>query len=674
VAFLSSNPVFTEPDVLALSERLKRALNAARMVSWDWDLKTGRILYSDNAPDVLGISPDLAGMGWSAVHRDDAATLQGIVEEAIASQRDYVAKVRFNRPDNGALRWVEIRGSIICESGTPARISGIMLDVTDREERKAAEEAFRLREQRFRRIVSQSVAVAETKPDGHFTVVNDQFCRMTGYTRKELVQLRRTDITHPEDLPAYLEKFTRCNENLRPFEMEKRYIRKDGSVIWVHNSVAPVTGEDGRVDSIVTISIDISAQKAAEHELRVHHTELEFQNEELRLAREQLEASRARYFDLYDHAPVGYLTLSADGMIVEANLAAASLLGVARSMLPGLRLSRFLLKGDEDTYYFLFRNLSKTGRSQTCEVRITKGDGAPFWARLDATVAPDADGVPACRVVISDITERKHAEESLRQSEENLRRLLDQVREMNLGLERRVEERTRALQEANRELEAFGYTVSHDLRAPLRTLQGFSQALLEDYMTTLPPKGRGYLERIGVAAARMDELIQDLLMYSRISRAELRLEPLELSSVVRGACRQLQGVIEESHANVDLAPLPRVCGHRATLVQMFANLLSNSLKFVAPGERPSIRISAEQRGDTVRVWVVDNGIGIEPEHRERIFKVFQRLHGLEKYPGTGIGLAIVRRGAERLGGAAGVESGRGRGSRFWVDLKAAGDQ
>jgi PAS domain-containing protein len=171
---------------------------------------------------------------------------------------------------------------------------------------------------------------------------------------------------------------------------------------------------------------------------------------------------------------------------------------------------------DQDAYYHLIKNLSRTARPQICELRMIKQGAEPFWARLDATTSVDQDGVPGWRVVISDITQRKLAEVSLRQSEENLRSLLDQVREMNVSLERRVEERTRALQEANRELEAFGYSVSHDLRAPLRTLQGFSQALLEDYMAELPPKARKYLERIGVAAARMDELIQDLLIYSRL--------------------------------------------------------------------------------------------------------------------------------------------------------------
>jgi PAS domain S-box-containing protein len=569
VAFLPKQ-ILAEPTVKALSERLNRALNAARMVAWEWDLKSGRILYSGNAPDVLGISSHEAEMSWAAVHPDDLATLRGIVNEAVAGHREYVARVRFIRPDNGALRWLEIRGNVICESGTPASITGVTLDVTDRE---AAEQTLRRTEE----IVTERKAAEEA--------------------------LRRS-----------------------------------------------------------------------EHELRVHQTELELQNEELRLARERLEASQARYFDLYDLAPVGYLTLSEGGMIREANLKAASLLGVPRNALPNRPLSRFVFKDDNDAYYLFINSLAKTGSPQACELRMTKQDTAPFWAQVDATASVDQDGTPGWRIVISEITGRKQAEESLRQSEERLRAVVEQVREMNVGLERRVEERTRALQEANRELEAFGYSVSHDLRAPLRTLQGFSQALLEDYVAELPPKARGYLERIGVAAARLDELIQDLLTYSRLSRAELRLEPLDLSGVVREACQQLQAVIEESRATVEVGPLPVVRGHHGTLVQIFANLFSNSLKFVSPGERPAIRISAEPRGSMVRVWIADNGIGIEPEHQERIFEVFQRLHGLETHPGTGIGLAIVRRGAERLGGAAGVESEPGRGSRFWVDLKPAEDK
>jgi signal transduction histidine kinase len=272
----------------------------------------------------------------------------------------------------------------------------------------------------------------------------------------------------------------------------------------------------------------------------------------------------------------------------------------------------------------------------------------------------DADGQVAGVVgVARDITERKSAEE--------------EVRRLNQILEHRVAERTRQLADANAELQDFASSIAHDLRAPLRTMRGFSQALVEDYGETLDETACDYLNRVADGAARMDVLIQDLLTYSRISREELTLEPLGLDHAVGEALRQLGEMLRGAGAEVQVEePLPRMLGHRAVLAQVLANLISNAAKFVAPGTGPEIRIRTERlAGGRLRLWVEDNGIGIAPEHQARIFQVFQRLHGMAEYAGTGIGLAIVRRGAERMGGSAGVVSEPGRGSRFWVELEEA---
>lgn len=251
-------------------------------------------------------------------------------------------------------------------------------------------------------------------------------------------------------------------------------------------------------------------------------------------------------------------------------------------------------------------------------------------------------------------------------------RLSERVKRQAMELEQRVQERTRELEAANQELDAFSYSISHDLRAPLRAMQGFTEALLEDYGEHLDSTGLNYAQRIVAASHRMDALIQDLLAYSRLSRTEVRLDPVNVETMVDEVCGQLATELKDRGATVTVdRPLARVLAHRTVFGQVLANLLTNAVKFVAPDTPPRVRIWTERRGDWIRLGVEDNGIGIEPEHRERIFRAFERLHGVEQYPGTGIGLAIVQKGIARLGGQVGVESTLGQGSRFWVELRSA---
>lgn len=224
-------------------------------------------------------------------------------------------------------------------------------------------------------------------------------------------------------------------------------------------------------------------------------------------------------------------------------------------------------------------------------------------------------------------------------------------------------------QEISAEMDAFTYSVSHDLRAPLRAIRGFSQAVTEDYGSRLDEAGRDYLVRMAHAADHAEQLIQDLLQYSRLGRAALTLEPVRLDAAVRQALEGLAFEIQAAGASVDVRkPLPQVLAHPPTLQQILACLLSNALKFVAPGVKPRIEVWAASGGRGVRLWVRDNGIGIASAHFQRIFKVFERLHGAETYPGTGMGLAIVAKGAARMGGTAGIDSMLGKGSKFWIEL------
>ncbi len=251
--------------------------------------------------------------------------------------------------------------------------------------------------------------------------------------------------------------------------------------------------------------------------------------------------------------------------------------------------------------------------------------------------------------------------------------MVHRVGEAQQGLEQRVRERTVELEERNEELETFAHTISHDLRAPLRAMHGFSQALIEDYGGRLDTTGQGYAQRVVTAASRMDLLIQDLLAYSRISRADIDLASVDLNEVARDALGQLESDLSATGGSVNVASeLPAVIGHRPTLVQAVVNLVGNGLKFVPHGRTPSVRVRADKSNGVMRLWVEDNGIGIDSAHHERVFGIFQRLHQNEDYPGTGIGLAIVRKSVERMGGRVGVESASGHGSKFWIELRLAG--
>jgi len=250
----------------------------------------------------------------------------------------------------------------------------------------------------------------------------------------------------------------------------------------------------------------------------------------------------------------------------------------------------------------------------------------------------------------------------------------EEMRRINAELEERVRGRTAELEAAVGEMESFTHAVAHDLRAPVRALHGLSDLLLEDFADQpLNAEGRGYLQRMRDVSERMDRLMVDLLTYSRLSREEIPKEPVETLSLVCETLMLMTEALKTRNAHIDIEEGgATVLANRALLSQMLMNLISNAIKFVAPGVAPSIRVFAERRPGWVRLSVGDNGIGIAPEYFERIFGVFQRLNRQEDYPGNGLGLALVRRAALRMGGRVGVHSTPGKGSTFWFELPEAG--
>jgi signal transduction histidine kinase len=303
---------------------------------------------------------------------------------------------------------------------------------------------------------------------------------------------------------------------------------------------------------------------------------------------------------------------------------------------------------------------------------IIKGYGAGAVDYLSKPCNPDilrskvavfVDLYRKTRALEAEILERRQAEE--------------RVRDLNELLSVRVAE----LGRANEELEAFSYTVSHDLRAPLRAMQSFATLLDEECGERVGPEGQEFIRRIVASAHRLDRLIRDVLNYGKVSRGELLLESVNLDQLVPEILRSYLEFQPPSAQVSVTTPLPVVQGNVAALTQVIANLLGNAVKFVGPGVKPQVRIWAElvpsqdadppsaQTWEYVRVWFEDNGLGIAAENQQRIFQMFQRLHHQDQFEGTGVGLAIVRKAVERIGGKVGVESAPGQGSRFWVELR-----
>lgn len=284
---------------------------------------------------------------------------------------------------------------------------------------------------------------------------------------------------------------------------------------------------------------------------------------------------------------------------------------------------------------------------------------------FNARIIQQKKSSPALVIALEDITARKEAEEKLAQSNHELQKL-------NNDLEKRVEDRTRELHASNKQLEGFCYSIAHDLRAPLRAMAGFGATLQSDFGPQLGERGRAYLDKIVSSSAQMDGLIHDLLEYGRFTTVEFEKKPVDADEILSTVIDNIQPLISEKQAQVERkGKLPTISGHKVVLEAAFTNLIMNALKFVPPKTVPVITVWSEACDQQIRIWIADNGIGIDQRYHQKIFEVFQRLHSQEAYPGTGIGLAIVRRALQRIDGDVGVESELGKGSRFWIGVQRA---
>jgi PAS domain S-box-containing protein len=382
-------------------------------------------------------------------------------------------------------------------------------------------------------------------------------------------------------------------------------------------------------------------------------------------SRSAMRASEIRYRRLFEAARDGILILDPDSRkITDANPFMTELLGYSHEELLGRELWEIGLLKDEEASQAAFREVQEKHFIRYEDLPLQSKTGQHHEVEFVSNLY-DEDGRYVIQCNIRDITERKRAEHALLDAKKEISRHA-------ANLEGVVAERTGQLQETIGELEQFSYSVSHDMRAPLRAMQSFASYLADEYANKLDEQGVNYLQQIMRSAVRLDRLIQDVLSYTKILHANLPMAPVDLDRLVRDIAETLpngQPIRPEIQIK---GPLPKVMGNEALLAQCVSNLLSNGAKFVARGTTPHVEISAETiEGGCIRVCFKDNGVGIAAENHTRIFRLFERIHPATEYEGTGIGLTIVRKAVERMGAQVGVESDVGTGSNFWIQLKKA---
>jgi PAS domain S-box-containing protein len=525
--------------------------------------------------------------------------------------------------------------------GPAGGISGAVMVFHDVTARRRAEEARRQSEERFRVIFDRAaIGIVVTDLDGSLVEMNEKFAGMLCYSVGDLKKLRLHDITHQDDLPeleARLQNLT--GGRIADFSIEKRCLRKDGSLIWTLTNVALLTDPEGTPRRFIGVVEDITARK-------------------------QLEEAHTRLAAVVESSDDAIVSIDLDTIIHTWNAGAERMLGYRAAEIIGKSVTILLPPENVDEEQAILDKLTRGERIEHYETIRVRKDGVRLNISLSVSPILNAAGkIIGASKIARDITEKKRAEADLREAQEKLRQHASQ-------LEKQVAERTAHLRETIAELESFSYSISHDMRSPLRAMQGYADALLEDYEPQLDETAKTHLRRICRAASRLDLLIQDVLAYSRVAKGDIRLQKVDLEEVIREVIHNFPA-LQPPKARTTVKPLPLVLGHEGYLTQIVSNLLGNAVKFVSRGTVPEITIRSEVEGELVRIWFEDNGIGIAPEHYERIFQIFGRVYSEKVFEGTGIGLAVAKKAAERLGGSLGVVSELGKGSRFFLILRRA---
>jgi len=493
------------------------------------------------------------------------------------------------------------------------------LDIT---QMKESEEAIRESENKYRTLFEQSSdAIFLLDIESKVIDFNPRSVELLGYAAKELKGMNLALLIHPDDLAA--KDHSKAIEELsegKTVYAEYRIKKVDGTYIPIELSVRQI--DENR---FLNIARDITERKKAEEEIKNYNRKL---------------------VDILEHMSDAFVALDRNWCYTYMNEKAAKIFNRNAKEMIGKHIWTEFPEGVGQPFHLNYE------KAMNERVFIKMEEYYPPYDKwFENRINPTDDGIA---IFFSDITERKKTEA--------------EIIKLNNELEKRVHERTIELQIANKELEEFAYSISHDLKAPLRSIRGFAEIISTRYKTALDAEGLKYFNYILESSNHMATLIDDLLKFARLAKKRTSNEMVDLNIVLQNVIHDLKVDIEKANATINFKTLPTVKGDKTLLLQIFSNLISNAITYTAKDTYPEVQITSQEKPESYVIEVKDNGIGIPNEYHEKIFNIFQRLHTQKEYPGTGIGLALVKKAVHALGGEIALASEVDKGTSFYITL------